>query len=150
MVDLEEEAGWVGPEWAEAESQAAVDSQGSQPLEAAEGSRPPEAAEGSRPLEAAEGSRPLEVAEGSQLLGAVVGSQGSQLLGVVEGSQPLGVVAGTLAVEGSQLEEAVGDNLERRRGGGGEERGERKAYNYTCIPASLPGPAHLFLMCSIY
>ena len=93
---------------------------------------------------------------------------------LVNGSQMLEAVAGTLVVEGSQLEAAVGDNLGRGRGGGGErgrgrggggrERGEegeggkrgrgrwgeRKACNYTCIPASLPGPAHLFLTCSIY
>ena len=67
----------MGPEWVEAESQVAVDIQGS---------RPPEVVEGSQ------GSQMLGVVAGSQLLGAVVGSQGSQPLGVVAGSQPCTMV----------------------------------------------------------
>ena len=74
-------------------------------------------------------SRLAEVAEGSQgsqLLGAVVGNQllgavgdshllgavgDSQLLGAAVGSQAVGAVEDSLAVEGSQLEGAAGDNL---------------------------------------
>ena len=118
----------MGPEWAEAESQA-VDSQGS---------RPPEVAEGNQ------GSQLLGAVAGSQLLGAVAGSQGSQPLGVVVvGSQLLGAVVDSLAVEGSQLEGAVEDNL-RRRGGGGREK------SIQLYQPHFQAPAHLFLKYSIY
>ena len=95
------------------------------------------------------GSQLVEVAEGSQgtqLLGAVVGSQllgaavgslavgaavGSLAVGAVVGSQAVGVVEDSLAVEGSQLEGAAGDNL------GGE-----KPHHYTSLISKPRPPFH--------